>query len=88
MRFSLWAPNHERIGIELNEAATALPMRREADGWHRLTTDRAGPGSRCSAGNPVYLILPSLNSTCLRSTGSYFFIENFSVMVRVFFLVT
>jgi malto-oligosyltrehalose trehalohydrolase len=47
VRFSLWAPNHERIGIELNEhAAAALPMRRQADGWHRLTTDRAGPGSR------------------------------------------
>ena len=35
-----------------------------------------------------YLILPSLNSTCLRNTGSYFFTENFSVMVRVFFFVT
>src|SRR4051812_33968579 len=36
----------------------------------------------------AYLILPSLKETCLRSTGSYFLIENFSVMVRVFFLVT
>jgi malto-oligosyltrehalose trehalohydrolase len=46
VRFSLWAPNQERVGIELHDAAPALPMRREADGWHRLTTDRAGPGSR------------------------------------------
>jgi malto-oligosyltrehalose trehalohydrolase len=47
VRFSLWAPNHERIGIELDGDTTpALPMQREADGWHRLTTDRARPGSR------------------------------------------
>ena len=36
----------------------------------------------------AYLILPSLYSTCLRATGSNFLIENFSVMVRAFFLVT
>jgi malto-oligosyltrehalose trehalohydrolase len=47
VRFSLWAPNHERIGIELNgDATAAVPMQREADGWHRLITDRAGAGSR------------------------------------------
>jgi malto-oligosyltrehalose trehalohydrolase len=54
VRFSLWAPNQQRIGIELidsdaaldRDAATTVPMQREADGWHRLTTDRAGPGSR------------------------------------------
>jgi malto-oligosyltrehalose trehalohydrolase len=48
VRFSLWAPMHERIGIELtnSDAATTVPMQREADGWHRLTTDRAAPGSR------------------------------------------
>src|ERR1700676_5339797 len=46
VRFSLWAPNHERIAIELNDAPAAVPMRREGDGWHRLMTDRAGPGSR------------------------------------------
>ena len=46
VRFSLWAPNQERIGLELDGAAAAQPMRREADGWHRLTTDRAGAGSR------------------------------------------
>ena len=48
VRFSLWAPNCPRIGIELidNEAPDTMPMQREADGWHRLTTDRAAPGSR------------------------------------------
>ena len=37
---------------------------------------------------PTYLILASLNSTCLRTTGSYFVIDIFSVIVREFFLVT
>jgi malto-oligosyltrehalose trehalohydrolase len=47
VRFSLWAPSHDRIGIQISDdAEAALPMQREADGWHRLTTDRAGPGSR------------------------------------------
>lgn len=35
-----------------------------------------------------HLILASLNSTCLRATGSYFFTAIFSVIVRVFFFVT
>src|ERR1700704_3940253 len=35
-----------------------------------------------------YLILDSLNSTCLRATGSYFFLTSLSVMVREFFLAT
>jgi malto-oligosyltrehalose trehalohydrolase len=47
VRFSLWAPSHDRIGIQISDdAEAALSMQREADGWHRLTTDRAGPGSR------------------------------------------
>ena len=46
VRFSLWAPDHERIAVQLDEAEAALAMQRESDGWHRLTTDRAGPGSR------------------------------------------
>src|SRR5262249_35914358 len=35
-----------------------------------------------------YLILPSLNSTCLRAIGSYFLSTSLSVLVRAFFLVT
>jgi malto-oligosyltrehalose trehalohydrolase len=46
VRFSLWAPSHEHIGIELDAADAPLPMQRQAGGWHRLTTDRAAAGSR------------------------------------------
>src|SRR5690606_8713689 len=35
-----------------------------------------------------YLIFVSLNSTCLRATGSYFVLVIFSVIVRLFFVVT
>jgi malto-oligosyltrehalose trehalohydrolase len=45
-RFSLWAPSHDHIGLQLDDSPTPVPMRQEADGWHHLTTDRAGPGSR------------------------------------------
>src|SRR6056297_74387 len=45
-----------------------------------------GPDSRKVEGD--YLILPSLYSTCLRTTGSYFRTVIFSVIVRAFFLVT
>src|SRR5258706_7985029 len=41
----------------------------------------AGVGS-WTARAQTYLILPSLNSTCLRTTGSYFLSTSFSVMVR------
>src|SRR5690606_25000549 len=62
--------------------------------WKRLTAgQRKTPG--LSTGrfiirvrSSAYLILPSLNSTCLRTTGSYFLTTIFSVMVRAFFLVT
>jgi len=46
VRFCIWAPSHERIKIEFDDAATPVAMNPEADGWHRLTTDRVGPGSR------------------------------------------
>jgi len=46
VRFCFWAPSHERVKIEIDDAASPVPMNAEADGWHRLTTDRAGPGSR------------------------------------------
>ena len=43
---------------------------------------------RCPAANLTYLILASLNGTCLRTTGSYFFISSLPVWVRAFFFVT
>src|SRR5690606_39520452 len=36
----------------------------------------------------IYLILASLNSTCLRAIGSYLRLVSLSVIVRLFFLVT
>jgi 1,4-alpha-glucan branching enzyme len=32
VRFSLWAPSHEHIGIELDAADAPLPMQRQAGG--------------------------------------------------------
>jgi malto-oligosyltrehalose trehalohydrolase len=58
VRFSLWAPNHGRIGIEFDEMGSALPMYREADGWHRLITDRARAGSRYQFILPDGLAVP------------------------------
>jgi hypothetical protein len=49
------------------------------------------PPQRISRAVPLrrdHLILASLNSTCLRTTGSYLRKFNFSVWVRGFFLVT
>ena len=48
----------------------------------------ARPRSNSRKGTELYLILDSLNSTCLRATGSYFFLTSLSVMVREFFLAT
>jgi hypothetical protein len=44
--------------------------------------------SRRTVPQEPYLIFVSLNSTCLRATGSYFLKASFSVFVRAFFLVT
>ncbi|WP_135470324.1 malto-oligosyltrehalose trehalohydrolase [Crenalkalicoccus roseus] len=46
VRFRLWAPSHERIGLELDGAAEPLPMARDAEGWHELVTGRARAGTR------------------------------------------
>ena len=51
------------------------------------------PGSRPGIidqahGARAYLIFASLNSTCLRTTGSYLRNDIFSVVLRGFFLVT
>jgi len=50
--------------------------------------DRKAPFKAASSLLDAYLILDSLNSTCLRATGSYFFLTSLSVMVREFFLAT
>src|SRR5437868_5115905 len=48
----------------------------------RIKNGAARPRSNSHQGAESYLILASLNSTCLRATGSYFFLTSLSVMVR------
>jgi malto-oligosyltrehalose trehalohydrolase/4-alpha-glucanotransferase len=45
VRFRLWGPSHERIGLEL-DGETPVPMQAIGEGWHELVTDRASPGTR------------------------------------------
>jgi malto-oligosyltrehalose trehalohydrolase len=45
VRFRLWAPGHQRIGLALDGSAP-LAMEREPGGWHGLITDRARAGTR------------------------------------------
>ncbi len=45
VRFRLWAPSHDSIGVQLDEAAVPLPMRLVGNGWHELVTDRARAGT-------------------------------------------
>src|SRR3546814_13871774 len=55
----------------------------------RLRGDDASPfRSALLNGSMRHLILASLNSTCLRTRGSYFRTVIFSVIVRGFFFVT
>src|ERR1700712_2352163 len=54
----------------------------------KIKTGPEAPFKIASAAPEAYLILDSLNSTCLRATGSYFFLTSLSVMVREFFLAT
>ena len=56
---------------------------------------RKGPGHENGRGHcPImekgepYLIFASLNTTCLRATGSYFFSSSLLVWARAFFFVT
>jgi len=48
VRFALWAPDAGRVELCLGQGPeeVLLPMPAQADGWFRLTTDRAGAGSR------------------------------------------
>ena len=45
VRFRLWAPGQQAVGLVLDEAAAALPMARDDEGWFELTTT-AEPDSR------------------------------------------
>ena len=81
---------------ELRDAQTSTnsagPMKLHAP--KSQSAARAGGAARNSGtggpGGPPqrYLIFASLNSTCLRATGSYFFFSNFSVVFLGFLNVT
>ena len=67
---------------------TAAAKGRKKEGW---IPDFSGMTQDLRATRPKvvrHLILASLNSTCLRATGSYLRKLIFSVMLRGFFLVT
>jgi len=46
VRFRLWAPAHAQIGLKLEGERQPLALHPEPGGWHSLTTERAGAGSR------------------------------------------
>ena len=68
-------------------ADPADPAAAAGHGIVKIKTGPQGPVEVSSVPRS-YLILLSRNSTCLRATGSYFFLTSFSVMVREFFLAT
>ena len=70
-------PNYAS-GSEGPHAAEAL-LRHDHRAWRPI----GGPPSQRG-----YLIFASLNRTCLRATGSYFFSSSLPVCVRAFFFVT
>src|SRR6185437_14198025 len=75
--------HHSRRGLRENARAAAL-SRDEAGG----NKEGRREGALSCRRKAAYLILVSLNSTCLRATGSYFLNVSLSVLVRAFFLVT
>lgn len=44
VRFALWAPGVDQVVLELGAEASAYPMARGADGWHRLEAAQARAG--------------------------------------------
>src|SRR5438874_10025312 len=81
----IWGPLHR--GSRL--CGAPLKKRCAASGTRAQTkTGPRGPVQIRSEASGAYLIFDSLNSTCLRATGSYFFLTSLSVMVREFFLAT
>ncbi len=46
VRFRLFAPGAEQVGLALDDAAEPLTMSAKPDGWHELSTSSAAVGSR------------------------------------------
>src|SRR5215470_8466617 len=76
------------LPMSVTDPATILRRRFTLPGERRpQRADAAGAASDL-ADQARYLILVSLNATCLRAIGSYFLKDSLSVAVRGFFLVT
>jgi malto-oligosyltrehalose trehalohydrolase len=45
VRFRIWAPGVEQVGVALGDGDTPLTMTPAEGGWHELTTTRAAPGA-------------------------------------------
>ena len=61
--------------------------RRPVNGIDALTWETGGLRARHRSAGTDYPILCSLYTTCLRTTGSYFFISIFPVVLRLFLKV-
>jgi AcrR family transcriptional regulator len=83
-------PRGRRRNQGQGRAGGLVPQRRGRSGLanEKRPALRAGRQHRLEICGKAYLILPSLNSTCFRTTGSYFIMTSFSVFVRAFFFVT
>jgi maltooligosyltrehalose trehalohydrolase len=46
VRFTLWAPAAQSIGLELEGISEQVLLRKSEGGWHEVVTPRAGVGSR------------------------------------------
>ena len=57
VRFRIWAPKHQQIGLVLDEGPT-YPMRSLAGGWHELVVAEAGAGTRYRFALPDGLRVP------------------------------
>jgi glycogen debranching enzyme len=58
VRFSLWAPAARRVELRLEDAASPIPVERDADGWARVTVAGARPGTRYRYAIDATLVVP------------------------------
>jgi len=58
VRFRLWAPSSQSVGLVLDGAPDPLPMQQLEDGWFELTTGDARAGSRYRFALPDGLQVP------------------------------
>ena len=46
VRFRLWAPAEDRVGLILDDRPEPIAMTRVTGGWHEASVVEAGPGAR------------------------------------------